>query len=84
MCSGKAAAKLRMLKLDMDSPSNEVLAERRARQEKVKVQVPFFLPFFAAANGVLIPLAAEGVVEDVTATRKIVRAESGALFSVWK
>lgn len=74
----------RMLKLDLDAPSNEVLADKRTKQEKVKVQVPFFAPFFVSPNGALIPLVAEGVVEASTESRKIVRAESGALFSVQK
>jgi hypothetical protein len=74
----------KMLKLDMEAPSNEILANNRTKQEKVKVQIPYFAPFVMSPNGALIPLTAEGVVEASTESRKIVRAEGGALFSVQK
>lgn len=80
--SGAEIAK--MLQMDLDAPSNEILASNRAKQGKVKVQIPFFTPFIMSPNGALIPLTAEGVIESSTESRKIVRAEGGALFSVQK
>lgn len=80
--SGTEIAK--MLKLDLEAPANEVLTNNRAKQEKTKVQVPYFAPFVLSPTGAMIPLSGEGVVESSTESRKIVRAESGALFSVQK
>jgi hypothetical protein len=78
--SGKEIA--RMLKMDIEGPSNEILTAENAKRSKAKVHIPFYGPFLLAANGALIAFSTEGFLVEKNDQRQIVRAEGGALYSV--
>lgn len=61
----------RMLKQDLEAPSNEELFASLASNEKIKYTIPSFMP---------IPV--KGFIVEQTDQRKIFRAESGELFSI--
>lgn len=62
-----------MLREDLDAPPNEALFASLASNEKVKVTIPTFIPM--VVNGYLV---------DQNEQRKIIRSESGELFSAPK
>jgi hypothetical protein len=62
-----------MLKQDLQAPDNEALFASLAQQEKIKFTIPSFMP-----------VTISGFLTEQTEQRKIIRAESGELFSVSK